>query len=319
MVSGDRKGFPYRSSTHLTRFFRKCDLDETHVNQSRVPWTRAILERLNEPSFRSNELPSDQIMRVIAEVLDEDEFRWANDRLRSDEPPLILEKAVEDVNTLLAKDGIEVSLDASGKCHFRNTGSGVMSSAIEVATSPLSPREQEQRRLVTSYLESASEDDFTTKLLVPLFQRLGFRRVNAAGHSEKALEFGKDLWMKFQLPTGHWIYFGAQVKRERLDAKGAGGSTNIATVLSQVLMGLDHPIFDHETNRKVLCDHFFVISSEDITKQARTWLVEKLDTSQRRQIIFMDRDDFLNLAARILIDLNLREDSSASTVDAYPF
>ena len=34
---------------------------------------------------------------------------------------------------------------------------------------------------------------FTEKLLVPLFQRLGFHPVTPAGHKEKTLEFGKDL------------------------------------------------------------------------------------------------------------------------------
>ncbi len=41
-------------------------------------------------------------------------------------------------------------------------------------------------------------------------------------------------------------------------------------------------------------DHFYVISSRGITKAARKWLIEQLDSSQRRHIIFMDRDDFLN-------------------------
>ena len=59
---------------------------------------------------------------------------------------------------------------------------------------------------------------FTEKLLVTFFQRLGFHRVSAAGHNEKMLEFGKDLWMKYQLPTGHWIYFYAQIKRDKIDA-----------------------------------------------------------------------------------------------------
>jgi hypothetical protein len=48
--------------------------------------------------------------------------------------------------------------------------------------------------------------------LVPLFQRLCFYRVSAAGHTEKMLEFGKDLWMKDQLPTSHWLYFSFKLK-----------------------------------------------------------------------------------------------------------
>ena len=81
------------------------------------------------------------------------------------------------------------------------------------------------------FLDTASEDEFTQLLLVPLFQRLGFRRVSVTGHNEKLLEYGKDLWMKYQLPTGHWIYFAVQIKREKLDARGGSGDKNTTTVL----------------------------------------------------------------------------------------
>jgi hypothetical protein len=150
-------------------------------------------------------------------------------------------------------------------------------------------------------------------VLVPLFQRLGFHRVSPSGHTEKALEFGKDLWMKYQLPTSHWIYFCAQIKKDKIDSSGAGGSKNVATVLNQARMAIDHPIFDPEANRKVLLDHVFLISAGEITRAARTWLVEQLDQGQRRHIIFMDRDEFLDQSARIMLDL--RFDSVLTLTD----
>jgi hypothetical protein len=160
---------------------------------------------------------------------------------------------------------------------------------------------------VTAFLDAASEDDFTEKLLVPFFQRLGFHRVSAGGHKEKTLEFGKDLWMKYQLPTGHWLYFCAQIKRDKIDASGVGGSKNAANVLTQVKMAIDHPLFDPDLGRKVLLDHIFVITAGEITRAARTWIVEHLDASQRRHIIFMDRDEFLDQSVRILQNLQLEE------------
>jgi hypothetical protein len=36
-------------------------------------------------------------------------------------------------------------------------------------------------------------------------------------------------------------------------------------------------------------------SGGEITKAARNWIVGQLDASQRRQIIFMDREEILNL------------------------
>lgn len=166
----------------------------------------------------------------------------------------------------------------------------------------MSAEELVQRGKVSAFLGSASEDDFTERLLVPLFQRLGFHRVTPAGHREKILEYGKDLWMKFQLPTGHWLYFCAQIKREKIDAGGTS-SGNAANVLTQVRMAIDHPIFDPDANRKVLLDHVFVIAAGEITRAARAWIAEHLDATQRRHIIFMDRDELLDHSARIVLDL----------------
>ena len=60
-------------------------------------------------------------------------------------------------------------------------------------------------------------------------------------------------------------------------------------------MMLGHEIFDPETSKKALVDHAFIVAGGAITKQARNWLGEKLDVSKRSQIMFMDRDDILNL------------------------
>ncbi|WP_327318856.1 hypothetical protein [Streptomyces sp. NBC_01235] len=57
-------------------------------------------------------------------------------------------------------------------------------------------------------------------MLLPLFRQVGFQRITAAGHRDKALEYGKDIWMRYTLPTQHFLYFGIQVKRGKLDAMG---------------------------------------------------------------------------------------------------
>ncbi|MBE9248728.1 hypothetical protein IQ226_05985 [Dolichospermum sp. LEGE 00240] len=67
--------------------------------------------------------------------------------------------------------------------------------------------------------------------------------------------------MKYQLPTGYFIYFGVQVKKDKIDAAGRDLNTNISGILAQVRMALDHPIFDTETNRKNLLDHIYIISA----------------------------------------------------------
>jgi hypothetical protein len=58
---------------------------------------------------------------------------------------------------------------------------------------------------------------------------------------------------------------------------------------------LGHEVFDPEASRRVLVDHAFIVAGGEITKVAKNWLGNKLDATKRGQIMFMDRDDILNL------------------------
>ena len=197
---------------------------------------------------------------------------------------------------MLAREGWEAFYDAHGQGQLRHSAT---STVAEIATPhrPLSPKEVERRDQLAAYLDKGSEDDLIEEVLLPLFRQLGFHRITAAGHKDKALEYGKDVWMKYTLPTLHVLYFGIQAKKGRLDSAGmskAGGS-NIAEILNQVTMMLGHEIFDPELNRRVLVDHAFIVAGGEITKQARNWLGERLDATKRSQVMFMDREDILNL------------------------
>ncbi len=88
-----------------------------------------------------------------------------------------------------------------------------------------------------------------------------------------------------------------QAKKGKLDSAGMGrpGAANVAEILNQVLMMIGHEIFDPELNRRVLVDHAFIVAGGEITKQAKNWLANKLDAIKRSQILFMDRQDILNL------------------------
>ena len=103
--------------------------------------------------------------------------------------------------------------------------------------------------------------------------------------------------MKYTLPTQHVLYFGIQAKKGKLDASGASGASNsnVAEIHNQVTMMLGHEIFDSEVSRRVLVDHAFIVAGGEITKAARNWIGGKLDQSKRSQIMFMDREDILNL------------------------
>lgn len=306
MICGNTDGkfskhFPYRSSSYLTRFFRDCDLEYIHQGSTRKWWVLEVLKELAQGFASSPDLPADSILFVVSQLMSVE--YW--DKVDGSDRNL----ALEDLNKVLERESLVAYEDNSKKCHIRNTGTGAVSAQQQLRPRPLNSLELEQRQRIIEYFDKASEDDFTEKVLVPFFQRQCFHRVLAAGHKEKILEFGKDLWMKFQLPTGHWIYFCAQVKRVKIDAKGDSGG-NVAEVLNQAMMALNHPIFDPDINKKVLLDHLFLISAAEITRAAREWLIQKLDTESRRHIIFMDRDDFLNHAARIIADIPLGSASS---------
>jgi hypothetical protein len=295
MVIGDNPLFRYRSSSAIDRFFNRCGHSFIHDGSTRKWWVSDRPAELNLGPCTAADLPSDGIVNVINEMFEPFDF---------EEAEKTLQPAIEALNKLLSREGLVAYLDASGRCFLRNTGTRVNSSTFQ-ARRPLSQEELQQRQKVADFLDSASEDEFTERLLVPFFQRLGFQRVSQSGHNEKMLEFGKDLWMKYQLPTGHWLYFCAQIKRDKIDASGTGGVNNAANVLTQAKMAIGHPIFDPDANRKVLLDHIFVIAGGEITRAAQTWIIERLDAEQRRHIIFMGRDEFLDHSARILLDLGL--------------
>lgn len=90
-----------------------------------------------------------------------------------------------------------------------------------------------------------------------------------------------------------------------MDSAGATkrSNANIAEIYNQVLMMLGHEIFDPETSKKALVDHAFIIAGGTITKQAKNWLGGKLDASKRSQILFMDRDDIMDLYVTLNVPL----------------
>src|SRR5690242_11498750 len=61
MVVGDAKHFPYRSSSYITRFFRRCDLSFVHDGSTRARWAQERLAELNLGAAQSADLPSNDL------------------------------------------------------------------------------------------------------------------------------------------------------------------------------------------------------------------------------------------------------------------
>jgi hypothetical protein len=280
--------FLYRSSSYLTQFFQDCDTDYEHDGSTRNQWVADAIAKILEEPHPSASVPPDTFARVIRILMDQADA--TNEE--SDRP-----EALAMLNSALAREGFEAFYADDKRCYLRHIATNTIAVASPNPHRPFSAAEQARREQLTAYLDKASEDDLIEEVLLPLFRQLGFHRITAAGHKDKALEYGKDIWMRYTLPTQHILYFGLQVKKGKLDASGTSknGTANVAEIHNQVTMMLGHEIFDPETNRRVLVDHAYIVAGGEITKAARNWLGNKLDAAKRSQIMFMDRDDILNL------------------------
>lgn len=284
----EAKYFPYRSSMYITEFFQELETEYQHDGSTRHRWVADILEEiLAEPQDGPNR-PPEIFCRLIDQLMSPaDRLNEGQDRPR----------ALAQLNEVLGREGFEAFYGEDKHCYIRHVDTQVVTVLAANPHRPFSKVEMERRKTLTAYLDKCTEDELIEQVLLPLFRQLGYHRITAAGHKDKALEYGKDIWMRYTLPTQHILYFGIQAKKGKLDASGVTktGNANMAEIYNQVLMMLAHEIFDPETNRRVLVDHAFIVAGGAITKAARNWLGNALDANKRSQIMFLDRDDILNL------------------------
>lgn len=300
----DWDNFPYRSSYYLTRFFDECDLDYTHDGSTRQDWVYWVLAELNELQPRFPSLPPDEMIRVLQHLADPTEFESKN---------LNYGKALEQINLVLRRDGLQLTF-RTGQILVENIRTQVVSSPNEAGR--LSQEDETRLRILREYLETASEDEFTEHVLVKLFTALGFRQIRVTGHQDRSMEFGKDMWMTYRLPTRHQLYIGVQAKIGKIHASGSELSGNISGILAQLLMLMTYPVFDSETNSEHLFDHVFLVSSGEITKQARELLSRFLDNTMRRNVMFLDRDDITALYLQYQLPLPGSESSDSDVFEA---
>lgn len=284
IVCGNDQYFHYRSSSYITEFFEDCELEFRHDGSTRWAWVSDRLEEVLAMPHASASTPPDAFTRIIRRVLDKAE---------ADDGDADRSQALDALNVVLAREGWQAFYDENGIGQLRHIPTNTIAQLANPHR-PFTPSEMERRDQLVGYLARCSEDELIEDVLLPLFRQLGFHRITAAGHKDKALEYGKDVWMKYTLPTLHVLYFGIQAKKGKLDASGVS-KNNVAEIHNQITMMLGHEIFDPETSRRVLVDHAFIVAGGEITKQARNWIGNQLDATKRSQVMFMDRDDILNL------------------------
>jgi hypothetical protein len=317
MICGNKpeKGdnhFKYRSSSYITEFFQDCDTDYVHDGSTRKYWVAESLEKILKEPHASPSIPPDTFSRVIRQLMDQEDGV-------DDEP--MRPKALAVLNSALVREGFEAFYSPDKQCYLRHIATRTIATIAPNPHRPFSAQELERRDQLVTYLDQSSEDDLIENVLLPLFRHLGFYRVTAVGHKDKALEYGKDVWMRYTLPTHHNLYFGLQVKKGKLDASGRSdaANSNVAEILNQVTMMLGHETFDPETNKRTLIDHAYIIAGGEITKQAQNWLGQRLDASKRSQVMFMDRNDILNLFVVTNVPLPKTAKPAADWDDDIPF
>jgi hypothetical protein len=208
IVIGDVDHFQYRSSSYITRFFEDCDLDYRHDGSTRRLWVAERLKEVISMPHPRPSVPPDAFVRIVRRVLDKGEAQ-EGDEDRS--------KALAALNVVMAREGWEAFYDNHGTGQLRHIATNTIAEFANPHR-PLTPSELQRKDQLLAYLDRCSEDELIEEVLLPLFRQLGFHRVTAVGHKDKALEYGKDVWMKFTLPTLHVLYFGLQAKKGKLDA-----------------------------------------------------------------------------------------------------
>jgi hypothetical protein len=154
------------------------------------------------------------------------------------------------------------------------------------------------RETVAEFLDAATEDSSTEHVIAPLLRLAGFSHVRPKGHRDKSGEYGQDIrQMKLRLPTAHELFFAVQIKTGNLNARSSSTTQHIETLLTQARTALNKKTWDDSRQSMVAVNHVIIVATGAITEQARTYLYEQLEASNR-SVMFLDRDGLLDLVER---------------------
>ena len=127
------------------------------------------------------------------------------------------------------------------------------------------------------------ENEFTIKILLPLFRKLGFVNVKY-NHGNK--EFGKDVTFARRTEFDEYEYYGVQVKHG--DVSG-GASGDINELITQAKDAFSMPFYDVYSRNKVRVSKVVIAISGKFTSNAVEKIIEGIqEYPLKNNLIFLD-------------------------------
>src|SRR5262249_30622945 len=152
--------------------------DYDHDGSTRAAWTAdRLVEILQQP--HSELAPPEAFCRVIQVLMDQgDAVNEGPDR----------PGALSTLNISLAREGFEAFYAKDKQCYLRHIGTKKVEGISTSPHRPFSTAEIARHEQLAAYLDRCTEDELIGDVLVPMLRHLGFHRITAAGHKDKALE-----------------------------------------------------------------------------------------------------------------------------------
>lgn len=137
------------------------------------------------------------------------------------------------------------------------------------------------------------ESEFTIKILLPLFRKLGFVNVKY-NHGNK--EYGKDVTFARRTEFDEYEYYGVQVKYG--DVSG-GASGDINELITQAKDAFSMPFYDVYSRNKVRVSKVIIAVSGKFTLNAVEKIIEGIQEHPlKNNLIFLDGEKIENLMSK---------------------
>ena len=138
-------------------------------------------------------------------------------------------------------------------------------------------------------LQKLSEKDLTLKFLIPLYESKGMGCKNVR-YTHRKLEFGKDIIYSKDNEYGTETYTGVQVKRTKIT------TSDIDTISRQITEAFGEPFTDSTDGKKKDLDRVVVLSSNEITEEAKDSLWASLKGARLDKLVkFVDGNQLIKL------------------------